>query len=256
MRRQVRRGWSSIRRAPCRTCASTRSSCRCPISGRLTEAGTGRPRLAIALNGRVAAVTRAFEEQGELAFLTVVSPDTLRAGDNRLAVYEISGEGPALTLGSVPVAGQVQYALEDDGKTLRGPGGQIRVEDGAVRGFVDVVSQEPGEPVTVGGWAATPAGEAADAVLLFAGDTFVAAREPSQERRDVAADLGPGALRSGFWRAPAPAPRPATPTCGCSPYPGRRPPSSAASAEASARRPYGSRIRIVQRPGDWTFTWL
>ncbi len=167
------------------------------ISGRLTEAGRARPRLAIALNGRVAAVTRAFVDQGELAFLTLVAPDMLVAGNNRLAVYEITGEGSTVALGSLSLAGQVQYAL--DGRTLRGPGGaQIRVEEGAVAGFVDGVRREPGDPITVDGWAATRAGRPADAVLLFAGDRFVAAREPSQERRDVADDLGPGALRSGF----------------------------------------------------------
>ncbi len=67
-----------------------------------------------------------------------------------------------------------------------------------MRGFVEVVRQEPGDPITVGGWAATAAGRPADAVLLFAGDRFIAAREPSQERSDVADDLGHGALRPGF----------------------------------------------------------
>ena len=83
------------------------------ISGRLTGEEAARPRLAIALNGRVAAVTRAFDDQGERAFLTLVSPDMLRAGSNRLAVYEISGQGANVELASLPVAGQVEYALDD-----------------------------------------------------------------------------------------------------------------------------------------------
>ena len=61
------------------------------VSGTLegVEAGT---LIAIAMNGRVAATTRAFSDEGEVRYGAVVPPSSLRPGSNSIGIYEADGE--------------------------------------------------------------------------------------------------------------------------------------------------------------------
>jgi hypothetical protein len=169
------------------------------VSGRLTGTSADHLRLAIALNGRVSAVTSAYRDRGELVFTTLVSPSALRSGSNSLALFAIRGRS---TLVPLRQARQLQYELEErsGGSTVVvGPDRESLVAPAAAEGFVEKVDGGQGRAVVVDGWAVTARKTPVDQVLLFAGDRFVDASRPLGERPDVAAHFGDNnALKSGF----------------------------------------------------------
>ncbi len=171
------------------------------VSGRIDGAGSAPLRLAIALNGRVAATTHAYEDRGELVFSALVPPSALQSGANDLGVFVVNGRPGATTLTPLRTNAVTRYRLtEKDGETvLDAPGGtDIRVEPGAVEGFVDGVRRDGSGLLTVSGWAIGHGDERADTALLFVGGRFLVASAPRQERPDVVEALGHGPLQSGF----------------------------------------------------------
>lgn len=73
---------------------------RCLVSGRLTGVSTTPQILAVALEGRIVAVTRTFVKSGEVRFHAMIAPDAFRRGANELKIYLVqSGDhAPALRL--------------------------------------------------------------------------------------------------------------------------------------------------------------
>jgi hypothetical protein len=169
------------------------------VSGRLRGIADDA-RLAIALNGRIAALTEPYEDRGEVVFAALVPPSALRPGDNGVAVYALRRDGAERALQTLRQQEQLSYQLvEEDGQTvLQAPGGDpIAVQQGAAEGFVEGVEADGPGPLVVSGWAV--AGESrADGVLLFASDRFLGSTSTSQERPDVAQARGSGPLRTGF----------------------------------------------------------
>ena len=138
------------------------------ISGHLTGPHGEDEELAIAVNGRVAAMTRTFQSLGETKFGAMVPEQALRNGRNDVAVLLVRHED----------AGRVLEQLRGSNTTaslVRSGGGElIRSSDGSVipvrarvlRGSVQV---RPGRLVVFSGWAAVPnLTHRADSVAVFA----------------------------------------------------------------------------------------
>ena len=69
------------------------------LTGRLSGAGPGRHDLALAVNGRVATVSRSFPWQGQERFSAFAPPQTFRPGRNVVEVLLVPPSGPPRRLG-------------------------------------------------------------------------------------------------------------------------------------------------------------
>jgi hypothetical protein len=69
------------------------------LSGRISGAGPGRQELALAVNGRVATVSRSFPWEGQERFSAFVPPQTFRSGRNLVEVFLVPPSGPPRQLG-------------------------------------------------------------------------------------------------------------------------------------------------------------
>jgi hypothetical protein len=68
------------------------------VSNVLETGGSESLRLAVSINGRVAATTRSYQEDGEWVFGTVVPERFLRSGANEVGVFVIEAKGEDLVL--------------------------------------------------------------------------------------------------------------------------------------------------------------
>lgn len=68
------------------------------IGGTLLGGAEGDEVLAVAVNGVVAAVTRAYESDDEVAFLVMVPPERFRDGENVIDVLEVTNDGGLLRM--------------------------------------------------------------------------------------------------------------------------------------------------------------
>ena len=64
------------------------------ITGRISGAGPGRHDLALAVNGRVATVSRSFPWDGQERFSAFAPPETFRSGRNLVEVFLVPPSGP------------------------------------------------------------------------------------------------------------------------------------------------------------------
>ncbi len=119
-------------------------------------------RLAVALNGVVAAVTRTY---GSGRFAAMISPSALRPGKNDVALYAVRG-GSLQPLGG----GSAPFRLE--GGRLVSETRSVPVVRGALRGQARM-SVRP-DTVLFSGWAVdSRARRAADSVVVLAGNSSV-----------------------------------------------------------------------------------
>ena len=100
------------------------------LEGRLTGGLPPRLELAIAINGKVAAVTRSFRQHGQVRFAALVPEGALRPGANDVAVFEIDGRVLEELASS-----DLGFALRD-GTIESTAGSKIRIEPGALTGTV------------------------------------------------------------------------------------------------------------------------
>jgi hypothetical protein len=156
--------------------------------------------LALALNGRIAAVTSAYREDGRLRFSALLPPSAFRAGRNRLDVYAVTGSALAAIEGSAPAAPTGRLSGAGDDLRIGLPGGRsLPVEPGATDGFVEHARAPDAGHLEVEGWAIDPgARRSATRVLVFLDRRLLGSARPELPRDDVAADHGPGARLSGF----------------------------------------------------------
>ena len=168
------------------------------LGGAITGIGPSR-RIAVAVNGRVAGSAETYATPEETRFEAIIDPSTLKAGANKIALFELTGVAPGWRLAPI---GQVneKYRLvgeSGDEEVVSSSGRRFRVVDGAVQGFVETL-ETGGPALRVLGWAASKQLGPATKVIAFVAGRSVAASSPSTPRTDVAKNLGPAALVSGF----------------------------------------------------------
>ena len=71
------------------------------VYGRIDGAPPGQD-IAIAVNGRVVAVTRSFEHDGDTLISAVTPEDAYRPGENSVRVYVVRGSGDGTVLTELP----------------------------------------------------------------------------------------------------------------------------------------------------------
>jgi hypothetical protein len=169
------------------------------LSGLVVGAPAG-DRVAVALNGRIAAVTSTVRDGDAHRFYAMVPPRALARGSNRVAVIGISGTAARRRLVQLAGGGLAKFRLverQGRGAIVDERGHAVRVEEG-IEGFVEKVTIEDGV-ATVSGWAAdTDAPRPAHLVVAFAGGRLVAAERPSLPRPDLAREFGAPLMGAGF----------------------------------------------------------
>jgi hypothetical protein len=165
-------------------------------------------RIAVAVDGRVAASAVTFPDGGGERFSAVVPVEAFPSGPARLELLELTGAGARRLRGST-----ASYRLAGDGKAIvDGTGRRFPVVAGPPAGRLDALTVEPAA-VKASGWAGTtdPAA-AAQQVVVFAGKRFLGSVAPSLPRPDLERRYGAGLAQAGFelsgWAA---GPRPGSP---------------------------------------------
>jgi hypothetical protein len=171
------------------------------ITGRLVgKAARERLHLAIAVNGRIAGVTRSYRERGGIRFAVLVPESSFRVGSNAveiLGVRESGGRTALASLGRTARAGSYLLERDGSGELIRiADGRAARVVPGAVGGYVDVAEIRSGRAV-FGGWAAdVERRRIRDRIVVFAdGEFLLAVEAPLEGGRS---DLGRGLEDAGF----------------------------------------------------------
>jgi hypothetical protein len=177
------------------------------VSGHLTGV-PAETRLAVAVDGRVAASAVTFDDGDGERFSAVVPATAFRAGPAGVELIALTAAGPRRLRGSTAT-----YRLVDGGEAVvDGSGHRFRVVEGEPAGHLDALTVEPAA-VKASGWAGTTEPPvAAREVVVFAGDRFLASVRPGVPRADLERRYGPGLARAGFelsgWAA---GPRPGSP---------------------------------------------
>lgn len=151
--------------------------------------------IAIGVNGRIAGTAETYsDDNGDIHFSTMLSPDSFQNGTNRLRIYLIENpESGKSRLVLIPAKGEVSYRL------LTSSDGTVEIEQGSrrykvtptsrknpVRGYVDNAVR--GHQITsITGWGADsrPGGEPVQ-ILLFDDKKLVASTRTNSVRVDVA----------------------------------------------------------------------
>jgi hypothetical protein len=161
------------------------------VTGTLDGAPTGTW-LAVAVNGRVAGVTRAFESSGSVRFSAFLPESAFQAGANDIEVFAIR-DRTLERLGGT--GGGEPYAL-DDGQIASGER-TIRIDRGDLEGEVEDWYFER-DAVRFGGWAGdVETRKPAEKVLVFGDGELLHSGTPSVGREDLGRRY-PGLGRSGF----------------------------------------------------------
>ena len=171
------------------------------VTGVLSGSSRGGERVAVAVNGRVAAVTRSYRVGTDVRVGAIVPPEVFREGANKVEAFAVAGSGGDVRLATAGRAQSLAARLErrNGGEALVGLGErEIPVEEGAADGYIDSVKAD-GSTVSVAGWATNAAhDEAAERVLLLSGDRLIQAGTLTGPREDLAAQYGPGVGLAGF----------------------------------------------------------
>jgi hypothetical protein len=163
------------------------------------------PTVAVAVGGRIAATTRAYEQPGSgIRFGALLPEEALEKGAHDLEVLEIGriGGARALVLLGRPDAQRYRLELGPDGaiRAVVGDGDGDRLSmDGKIDGYLQRV-RVAGDTVSVGGWTVDlEAVDLVDEVLLFYRGELVSRGVTSLPRENVVRSLGNEAyFNSGF----------------------------------------------------------
>ncbi|MBN1529797.1 MAG: sulfatase-like hydrolase/transferase [Thermoleophilaceae bacterium] len=164
--------------------------------------------LAIALNGRIAAVTRSVPRLGSDSFgfgsdrsrfSAIVPEASFREGVNRVQVLAISEDDDRLALASLGETRRARAPFSLGDGEIRFSGHRpIRINRGSVEGFVDQ-TQSVGENVRFEGWALGRRDHnPVDHILAFRGGQLVHADKPDRARPDVARSFKTAPHNLGF----------------------------------------------------------
>lgn len=174
------------------------------VAGHLSGSRPGVPvELAVAVNGRIAAVTRTYPLQGQVRFSAFFDDSRLVNGANDVEILRVERQGGSFAL--TPLGGtsdipSLRLEYRGGASVIVSPEGpEIPVTADAVRGRLEDWYVER-DSVRFGGWAAqVDTGLLPDSVLVFAKGRLAYAGATSVERRDIGRKLGdPRLNRSGF----------------------------------------------------------
>lgn len=154
--------------------------------------------LAVAVNGRVAAVTPGFVASGTRLFEVIFDPAQLRPGANEIRIFAVREAGTTARLAPL-VESETYKLVQQRGSELivSSAGRRTRVLKATRGGFVDKVARS-GAVVSLSGWSATQQAGPAENVLAFSEGRFVGSGQPLYARPDIAAAFGPSTRTSGF----------------------------------------------------------
>jgi hypothetical protein len=148
------------------------------ITGKLTGSHPPQQDLAVAVNGKIEAVTRSYTEFGQTKFAALVPEQAIRAGANDVGVYAVNGTKVEELQGS-----DLTYSLQGD--ALEASDGTTVSIGSAVSGEVRGTRGTSGS--TLGGWAGNlkthkPAGSI---VVLVDGDSVFVGENGNITRKAI-----------------------------------------------------------------------
>ncbi|MGH3039989.1 MAG: hypothetical protein ACRDLZ_11435, partial [Gaiellaceae bacterium] len=159
------------------------------VTGQISGEGSERRlALAVALNGRVAAVTQAVQLGGGTRFAAMVPESAFVEGRNTVEIFVVHATSAGLELERLHGGGSDgRVEVSGTGETIRLESGQeIAVVPGKLEGAVEEWFRQP-TTVRFVGWAADVAGRAlADRILVFADGRLALSTATSFNRPDVA----------------------------------------------------------------------
>ena len=163
--------------------------------------------LAVAVNGRIVALTRCFSLDEKQRFSALVPETAFRDGSNRVELLSILGTRSAprlIRLGET--SGAAQYELADDATSIGLPDGRrARVENGVIAGELELWARDA-DTVRLRGWAADlQAGSLPDRILVFASGRLLYAGETIGYRWNVQETQGRAGLERAGWLVELPA---------------------------------------------------
>lgn len=157
--------------------------------------------LAVALNGRVEALTQTSPELADGEFIALLNPTRFRPGRNQVEVFMVDADGAAVRLIRSRTA-ILSYRLQGtkgSERLVASDRRQFPVVKDRVPGWVVGGLNETGARAFVGGWAADSTTSApASAVVVIQDGESIAVGQPALPREDAVARLGPNARNSGF----------------------------------------------------------
>jgi hypothetical protein len=157
--------------------------------------------VALAVNGRIAAVTRSYRAGGDLRMGAIVPHSAFRTGANDVEALAVTTSGDGTQLARAGHAGSRDATLvRRQGRLVVARPGEspIPVTSGGADGRIDIVGTK-GEGLIVAGWASDRGHRRpADQVLLFADGREVQAATPSTPKPSLAGRYGRGLARAGF----------------------------------------------------------
>jgi hypothetical protein len=157
------------------------------VEGRLTGRAAAGQKLAIGVNGVIAATTQTFSQYGETRFSALVPEEALRAGRNAVAVYAIRGTGGSLVLEELRSSDLSLRLVEENGRPAikTSAGRTIRITPRALPGTVRVSASNAGYRFR-GSASHRQTSSRPDALVVFADERAV--------YRGRASDLRPQAI--------------------------------------------------------------
>jgi hypothetical protein len=175
------------------------------VVGRLVrDAETGEPvTLAVVVNGTIAVFARTLDWQGVRNYFAALAPENLlRQGANTLQFLraDISDDG---RLRLAPISSDLTDGMSltstREGTRLTTSSGTPILVSTVVAGTIERMDKQGKTIVLRGSVADRSSGRAPASVVAFAGDRFIAATAPADQRPDVAQALGvPAAATASF----------------------------------------------------------
>ena len=156
------------------------------VNGVLESADNRSQRLAVALNGRIVALTRSYADGDEWKFSTVLPESAFLQGNNALDLYAVSEDQGQTRLTAIESADGIpadEWRLEGD--RLSRDGEALAVDPTGIQGHIDYISRD-GQSIEVFGWAIDAAERRAlKAILVFDGEQLVYAGETRMLRDET-----------------------------------------------------------------------
>ncbi len=181
------------------------------IEGRIIprQRSLDRLHLAVAVNGRIEAVTQTYQDpESAWSFIAMVPETVFKAGSNQVEVFVISEseDGPSLASIRMKKKDALRYSLTQaesgaaEELIVSSTGRAIRIVPGAMAGWVDWVQRRAGH-IRLGGWASDGAfHKPADQAVVFVDGEADHYHHTVVPRSDVAKHFKmPSMVEAGFW---------------------------------------------------------